>query len=133
MGYRRGDRRQRGRSRSAITVWVLIVGFLLQPVLTYLATPLMAVDGAGERVVICTLEGLKEIALDLPQPGDHGDDEQCPALQLLQLVHSAQLAEPPQLPAALLYAVAQVAPRAEHHYHTQWFHAYSTRAPPSVS
>lgn len=33
--------------------WLLVAGFLLQPVLTYLVTPLIVHDTAGRTVVIC--------------------------------------------------------------------------------
>ena len=115
-----------------ISSWLLIAGFLLQPILTYLVTPLVAHDGEGRQVVVCTLKGEKLVTLDLPQLADNDDTEHCAALKLYQLASTAQVAEPPTVPAVLLYAVAWLQQGADHQYTPGHFSAYSTRAPPTV-
>ena len=120
------------RTRPTITSWLLIAGFLLQPVLTYLVTPLVAHDGEGRQVVVCTLKGEKLVTLELPQLADSGDTEHCAALKLYQLAGTAQVAQPPAVPALLLYAVGRLQQGADHRYTPGHFSAYSTRAPPTV-
>ena len=121
-----------GRVTRSTVAWSLLVVFLLQPVLAYLATPLVTHDKDGQQVVICTLEGEKIVDLALPGPvEDHGADH-CPALQLLQLVGSVQLPTPPAIPEALLYAVDAVDQTVTARSSSTGFSAYSTRAPPVV-
>lgn len=119
--------------RNAIMAWVLIAGVLLQPVLTYLATPVLADDGKGHYALLCTLNGLQEVYIaDLPALGEQSDETHCPALKLLQLASTAAIAAPLQAPAATLYLVA-LAPitgdSVNHRVHTT---LYPIRAPPMV-
>ena len=78
--------------------WVLVAGFLLQPVLAYLVTPIVAHDAEGQQVVICTLKGSKLVTLELPQLTDNEQTEHCSALKLYQMAGTAQVSEPPPIP-----------------------------------
>lgn len=123
--------RRLSRRVSTFTVWVLIAGFLLQPVLAYLVTPVLAHDAKGQQIVICTLKGAKSVRVDLPAIADQGGDaEHCSALKLYQMAGTAQLAEAPVLPPVVLYSIAVVDQTARHAHRALHFSAYSTRAPP---
>jgi len=117
--------------RRTITTWVLIAGVLLQPVLTYLATPLVAEDGKGHYVLLCTLNGLQEVYVDdLPSLGEQSDDEHCPALKLLQLAGTAQPPAPLHAPAVTLSLVAVVDIGYDDGHSPRHSTDYPIRAPP---
>jgi hypothetical protein len=122
-----------GQRRRAVTSWVLIAAFLLQPVLTYLVTPIVAHDMQGQQIVICTLQGERLVTLDIPELAGSEDTEHCPALKLYQIASISQLSEPPAVPAIQLYAVAFLEQTASLAHHALHFSAYSTRAPPALS
>jgi len=126
-------RRDGRRSGASITTWVLIVGFLFQPVLAYLVTPIVTHDGDGRQVVVCTLKGSKLVTLDLPQLADNDETEHCSALKLYQMASAASVSEPPVPPAVSLYSVEIIEQTGGHQHRSLHFSAYSTRAPPSVS
>lgn len=119
------------RRQRAITAWVLIAGILLQPILTFLASPWFTEDGQGHLTVICTLEGLKEVYVDDSSPlTQQTDDEYCPALELIQLVGSAHQVAPPVIAPLALYFVGLVDQTYDQEHHSLHYSAYSTRAPP---
>lgn len=122
-----------GRPRRVVIAWVLIVGFLMQPVLAYLVTPIVAHDSKGQQVVVCTLKGSKLVTLDLAQPADSDETEHCSALKLYQMASAAQVSEPPTAPALSLYSVELLQQTAGHQHRLLHFSAYSTRAPPLIS
>lgn len=128
QGYRSYPNRQR-----TATSWVLIVAFLLQPILTYLVTPLVAHDSQGQQIVICTLQGEKIVTLDIPELTGNGETEHCSALKLYQIASISQISEPPLSPVVTLYDVQLLDPTAAHAHHTLHFSSYSTRAPPALS
>jgi hypothetical protein len=130
MTYRGPAGSRTGRRAVA---WVLIVGFLLQPVLAYLVTPILVHDGNDRQVVICTLEGIKRVKLELPQLADNGETEHCSALKLYQMASTAQVSEAPVSPAAYLYSVDLLQQTVGHQSRSLHFSAYSTRAPPQIS
>jgi hypothetical protein len=113
-----------------LTTWILVVGFLLQPVLAYLVTPLVAHDQQGQQIVICTLQGEKLITVDIPQLAGHDEAEHCSALKLYQMAGSTQVSAPPLVPAMTLYAVEALDQTARHQHRHLHFSAYATRAPP---
>ena len=113
-------------------VWLLIVGFLLQPVLAYLVTPVLTHDVRGQQVVVCTLQGEKVVTIDLPPIVDSQEVEHCPAIKLYQMAGTVQASEPPAVPSAVLYAVELLDQTARHAHHALHFSAYATRAPPVV-
>ena len=119
------------RARAA-TLLVLIAGFLLQPILGYLVTPIVAHDTQGNWVVICTLKGQKLISVDVPQLADNIDTEHCSALKLYQMAGMTQVSESPILPVLILYWVASIDQTAVHEHRVLHFSAYATRAPPIV-
>ena len=126
-------RRQRCPQRAwATTTWVLIAGFLLQPILSYLVTPIVAHDSQGNQIVVCTLKGQKVISVHIPQLADNADTEHCSALKLYQMAGFAQVSEPPILPAVILYSVELLDQTALHAHRVLHFSAYATRAPPIV-
>jgi hypothetical protein len=121
------------RRQPDTVVWVLLAAFLLQPVLTYLATPLVTHDTQGQQIVICTLQGEKSVLLDLPGPDADDGAEHCPALKLYQIASISQISEPPASPVVTLYAVEFLEQTASVAHHTLHFSAYSTRGPPAIS
>lgn len=132
-GFSRAGGRHPTRSHRAVTAWVLIAGFLLQPVLAYLVTPIVAHDAQGQQVVICTLKGQKLVTIGNLQLADNQDTEHCSALKLYQMASAAQVSEPPLAPQLTLYAVEVLDQTANHQHHSLHFSAYSTRAPPAIS
>ncbi len=120
-----------------LVVWLLVIGFLLQPILTYLATPVFGHDAEGVSVVICTLQGEKRVTLDLPSLAGTPDTspapldlDHCPALKLFQIAGAAAVSAPALGPALMLLAVTVVDQTAVLPHHSLHFAAYSTRAPP---
>ena len=130
---RPGDRHSSQQPVSVIAAWVLIGGFLLQPVLAYLVTPIVAHDGKGLRVIVCTLKGAKAVTIDLPQLADNSDTEHCSALKLYQMASAVQVSVPPIAPAITLYAIHLVDQTVDRSHRSLHFSAYSTRAPPAYS
>jgi len=115
----------------AITAWVLIAGFLCQPILTYLVTPMLVTDKHGFTAVMCTLQGTqKEIFIELPSITGEEAAEGCSAIKLYQLAGTTQVSLPVEVPAAMLYAIGLVDQTAGHQHHLLHFSAYSSRAPP---
>ncbi|MCB1798488.1 MAG: hypothetical protein KDI67_06360 [Gammaproteobacteria bacterium] len=132
-GFSRAGHRHPTRSQQVITAWVLIVGFLLQPVLAYLVTPIVEHDAHGNQIVICTLKGQKLVTIDNLQLADNQDTEHCSALKLFQMANAVQVSEPGLAPQLTLYAVEYLDQTADHQHHSLHFSAYSTRAPPAIS
>jgi hypothetical protein len=130
---RLGEHHRSQRSARVIAAWVLIVGFLLQPVLVYLVTPIVAHDGKGLRVIVCTLKGDKVVTIDLPQLADNSDTEHCSALKLYQMASAVQVSAPPVAPAITLYAIHLIDQTVGRSHRSLHFSAYSTRAPPALS
>lgn len=128
--------RRSAGSRSVVT-WVLIAGFLLQPVLAYLVTPMIGHDAQGRTVVLCTLKGEKLVTIDIPsafdQSDDHQDTEHCSALKLFQMASTAQASPEFSAMPIVLYAIASLHQTADLPHRSLHFSAYSTRAPPIVS
>lgn len=133
MEISNSGRGYRMRSTRVLTAWVLIAGFLLQPVLAYLVTPIVTHDGGGQQVVVCTLKGAKRVTLDLPQLADNADTEHCSALKLYQMASTAQVSQPPAPAAVSLYVIALLDRTLERADHALHFSVYSTRAPPALS
>lgn len=121
------------RRGGPVTAWILVACFLLQPVLAYLVTPLIAHDAGGQQVVVCTLKGQKLVTLDLAPAGEGQGSEHCSALKLFQMAGSAALSTPPLPPDVGLYAIGSLEQTAEHQHRTRHFSPYSTRAPPASS
>ena len=127
------DQHRSQRPVRVVAAWVLIVGFLLQPVLAYLVTPIVAHDGKGLRVIVCTLKGGKAVTIDLPQLADNRDTEHCSALKLYQMASAVQVSVPPVAPAITLYAIHLIDQTVDRSHRSLHFSAYSTRAPPALS
>jgi hypothetical protein len=124
---------RRPRTKRAIVAWILIGGFLLQPVLAYLVTPIVTHDVKGLRVVVCTLKGSKAVTIELPHPSDNQGAEHCSALKLYQMASTAQVSVPAVAPAVTLYAIHLIDQTADRSHRSLHFSAYATRAPPAVS
>ena len=112
--------------------WLLIVGFLCQPILTYLVTPTSVQTPGGNHAVVCTLKGVqKDILIDLPSiDRAQGPAEDCPAIKLIQLAGIALAPEMQVAPATVLYSVGLLEQTGGHSHHRIHFSAYSSRAPP---
>ena len=116
--------------RRATTVWLLVGLILLQPVLTYLATPWFAQDDAGHYVTLCTLEGERQVYVGDLFDEPAGESGHCPALKLLQLAGTAATPVPPTAAAGTLYLVALVDQTSARAHRSLHFSAYASRAPP---
>ncbi len=112
--------------------WLLLVGFLFQPVLTYLATPMSVQQPDGIRVTVCTLEGMqREVLIELPSiDSQQQAQDDCPAIELIQLAATAQPAPDFSYPRVVLYAVGLIEQTAGEAHHRLHFSAYASRAPP---
>ena len=121
------------RSTRLTVVGLLLAIFLLQPVLAYLATPVLVHDAKGMSVVLCTLQGEKVVHVDIPGLADEAEVEHCPALKLYQIAGTLQIVEPPLPPMLVLQMLHLLDQTAEHAHHALHFSAYSTRAPPALS
>jgi hypothetical protein len=132
----------RARRRRAGVALALTIGFLFQPVLTYLVTPMVGYDAEGNTVVEkCSLMGVKRLShhvplateLSSPVPKAPDEPEDCPALTLYNIAGTAQIALPP--------TVVTLPPRHAKplthleivHLRTMEFTAYAPRAPPPYS
>jgi hypothetical protein len=113
-------------------LWLLIGCFLLQPVIVYLATPMPGAGRDGVHTLICTLQGTREVVLNLRSKGRSTpvDDNDCPALKLLQLVGSAQISVPQAAPDLMLFAIEVLEQTVFRTHRRLPFSAYSSRAPP---
>jgi hypothetical protein len=116
----------------AFTAWALIVGFLCQPILTYLVTPMQVTDKHGFTAVMCTLQGTREaVFVELPSiSGEEAAPTDCSAIKLYQLAGTTQISLPVEAPAVVLYSVGLLDQTANHQHHSLHFSAYSSRAPP---
>lgn len=126
-------RRQRTGTVPALIAWLLITGFLFQPILTYLTTPILVADRTGNTIVICTLKGLQTVNLDSPQAEALANEDLCPALSLLSYAHSAQISLPPTIPTTTAHTIARIVQRPELNHNREYFHAFLTRGPPHFS
>lgn len=114
-----------------VTTWVLIVGFLCQPILGYLVTPMSVTDRHGFSAVICTLKGVqKEVFIDLPSIAAEQAGEECSAIKLYQLAGTTQISLSLGVPSVVLYSVGLLDQTVSEHHHRLHFSAYSSRAPP---
>ena len=122
------------RQARSITAWVLVAGFLLQPLLSYLVTPWATADARGHLVVMCTLNGLKQVYVDPADPDQttQVDSESCPALTLWQLASSAQTPAPLAIVPGTLYLVGELRSTAVSPRHASPDVPYLSRAPPLV-
>lgn len=118
--------------RFRTVTWLLLLGFLFQPVLTYLATPMSVQQPDGIRVAVCTLNGMqREVLIELPSiDSQQQAQDDCPAMELIQLAATAQPAPDFSFPKVVLYAVGLIEQTAGESHHWLHFSAYASRAPP---
>lgn len=121
---------RQSQSNRTATAWLLIGVLLLQPLVTFLASPWFTNDQQGNLVVVCTLYGLEEIYVENGIAINEAAEEHCPALELMQISGSAYQPEPPLLASALFYSIGQVDQTSTHQHHSLHYSAYHTRAPP---
>jgi hypothetical protein len=120
----------------AFATWLLAVGFLFQPFLTYLSTPMMTTDKVGNKVVICTMYGLKwvdletDLGLDLPDPSDDPVTPHCSVVKFLQMAGTALQPAQPVLPDVLFSALDAQSLWVNPWHDSLHLAAYSARAPP---
>ena len=114
------------------TIWLLVLGFLYQPILTYLVTPMPVSDRHGMQVLVCTLKGTQqEVFVDLPAiSGEQAPLQDCAAIKLLQLAGTAQISPPQTPPELCLYSIGVLDQTVGQPHHKLHFSAYSSRAPP---
>ncbi len=124
----------------AFTARLLAIGFLFQPFLTYFSTPMIAVDRTGNKVVICTMYGLKWVdletdletglGLDLPDPSDNPVTPQCSVVKFFQMAGTAVQPAQPVVPDVLFSALDAQSLSANPWHNSLYLAAYSARAPP---
>ncbi len=128
------DPHQRAKLAPAFVTWLLITGFLFQPILTYLATPMLVADRSGNVVLICTLYGIQAVNTGSVEGADDPANQYlCPALSLLHSSHNAQISYPPTIPEVNFHEVAKAVQCPEQEYCREYFHAFLTRGPPRFS
>lgn len=119
-----------------------MLGFLFQPVLTYLATPMVGYDAEGHAVVEkCTLMGSKRISNQSPlptrtpepSPNAPDDSEECPVLTLYKIAGTAQITHPPTVLTLTPGNAKLIVDVEVLHCRAAQFSAYATRAPPLYS
>lgn len=119
------------RRTSVLLITLLL---LMQSVLAYLVTPI-AISSESPKgavvLVLCTLEGARSIAVDLPDLLED-DPTSCPALELEHIASGITMGAPPPVlsrgPKIAIYRASEPG-QAEQ---TSRFYAFITRAPPSL-
>lgn len=118
------------KARWPAVTWLLIAGFLLQPILSYLATPVLAHTATGVTVVVCTLHGPLSVTLDLPGQQQAQDAEYCSALQLMSALATTRPADPLPVMAVAGHQSVETRPIVPVPLYAGLISPYSTRAPP---
>ncbi|OOZ75137.1 hypothetical protein BOW49_01610 [Solemya velum gill symbiont] len=121
---------RQSQSKQMATAWLLIGMIMLQPVITFLASPAFMNDSDGRMVVVCTLYGLEEIYVEDGMQKSEAESDYCPAVELMQISGSAYQPKPPMVAAALFYSIGSVDQTSTHEHHSLHYSAYQTRAPP---
>jgi len=124
------------RRNNLLVVYLLLAIFLLQPILTYLVTPHFQRDSQGILVEICTLEGQRQVVLQLDEVDQSADiisNERCGAIELFKFSSIFYTPEIEFSPKLQLFAVHAFVVQ-DVIVDSQWFeHVYSARAPPVIS
>ncbi|OOZ13614.1 hypothetical protein [Solemya velum gill symbiont] len=92
---------RQSQSKRTATAWLLIGVFMLQPVITFFASPAFMNDSDGRMVVVCTLYGLEEIYVEDGMLISEAESDYCPAVELMQISGSAYQPKPPMVAATL--------------------------------
>mgnify|MGYP000961501573 CR=1 FL=1 len=118
------------------SIYLLLLVFLMQPLLTYLATPLFISQDNHLAAVSCTLKGQQTefISADSELGKLLGlQDEYCPALELVDMLASGMTSGAPLITGLLWYQASQL----NHFVSISYLHPltehYQTRAPPAFS
>ena len=119
-----------------ITAYVLLFGFLFQPLIVYWSSPWFfdnTITGVTE--VTCALKGKSSHDLQTSYlPVEKlAKDKHCPALKLVNMANSTLHFAVPVYQSHTLYLIDLVDHTTEHQYLFFHYNAYSTRAPPYIS
>jgi hypothetical protein len=117
--------------RSIATALVLLL-LAMQSTLSYLVTPMTQTDDGDGKVTImlCTLQGLQEIQIDLGDSSSASSNELCPALELHEIIATGVADAGLGHNAAIVPRVIAWAPRPTPDYRSENYPAFSGRAPP---
>ncbi|MGD2116795.1 MAG: hypothetical protein PVG66_00405 [Chromatiales bacterium] len=120
------------KQQHILTAWVLTASILLYPLLTYLATPTVKTSETGQLLVICTLQGEKQVYVDFgaSPDGQASHDDFCPALELVKLAGYLYQPALPEPPIALFFSAGLLSNAALPNNPASFAVAYSSRAPP---
>lgn len=117
--------------RTMIAAMVLLL-LAMQSTLAYLVTPMANSHAEDDKVtiVLCTLQGLQEIEIDLGDDTGSAQPQYCPALELHDLIATGVAAAVidaviPPIPRSLRFS-----PRTTPDYRSENYPAFSGRAPP---
>lgn len=101
---------------------------------------MIALDRTGNKVVICTMYGLKWVdletdlesglGLDLPDPSDGPVTPQCSVVKFFQMAGTAVQPAQPVVPEVLFSALDALNSPANPWHNRLYLAAYSARAPP---
>ncbi len=123
------------QNRNRPVVFVLLLCFLMQPLLTYLGTPWFVSDQSGITSIVCTLEGLKSENIDASS--DMGkllgmDIKDCPALELIDMMSAGLFLQPASFQSHSWYTVALLNQTVTSSFLHSVPSVYQPRAPPFV-
>jgi hypothetical protein len=128
------------RKQLQLTAYLLLLGFLFQPIMVYWASPWFDTNQTtGQTEIICTLKGerLQNIPADSPLAElfaqINNNDDYCPVLQLVDMANTALTFSLPDYIATTSYMIGLLEQTAHHQHHSLHYSAYSSRAPPVLS
>ena len=115
------------------TTYVLLFGFLFQPLLSYWSSPWLYTNTTtGLTEVTCALKGESAHA-NSKSTEEFVEDGYCSAVKLVDMANSTLHFAVPEYRLQTLYLIGLVDQTTEHQYLTFHYNAYSTRAPPVLS
>lgn len=133
--YSRQQPRQRAFQRRLL-LSLLVASVFMQSVLAFLAAPVIvhAHDSNGQQVtlLLCTLKGEQFIDVDMPKLAGDDPQDECPALELLQLASSAAFTTTLSIPQSVHPGTETNTPRPIPAIADAAYTQYTSRAPPRV-
>ena len=115
---------------------LLMLGFLFQPLMFYLASPWFQTNNATDVTeVVCTLKGtsLQQLDSDSPMAQILAQDDYCPVMELVDMANSVLILDLPNYQPNTFYRIGLLEQTSDHQHHSLHYSAYSSRAPPVYS
>jgi hypothetical protein len=119
-----------------ITTYVLLFGFLFQPLIVYWSSPWFFSDAStGMTGMTCALKGKNAHGQDKANLPNKKlvKDNYCSAVKLVDMANSTLYFSVPAHQSQTLYLIGLVDQPIQHQYPYFHYNPYSTRAPPSIS